>query len=83
MAHMIRFMPESRLDIHIKVLKFVEVDRFSPGSGIDARFFDEQLGSAVGATDYVSRSWNWLLTPIPLSIRRFDFCDCLASTLGW
>ena len=45
-------------------------------------FFDEHLGSAVGAIDYVRGSGNRLLTSIPLSIRGIDFCDCLASTLG-
>jgi len=47
------------------------------------RFFDEQFGSAVGAIAYVRGSGNCLMTSIPLYIRGIDFCDCLASTLGW
>ena len=50
---------------------------------IHPRFFDEQFGSAFEAIDYVRGSENLLLTPIPLQIREFDFCDCFASTLGW
>ena len=50
-----------------------------PGCCLHPRFFDGQLGSAVGAIDYVRGSGNQLL----MTIRGIDFGDCIASSLGW
>ena len=53
------------------------LESMMPGKPDHPRFFDEQLGSAVGAIDYVRGRENGLLTASSLQI-----CE-IESTLGW
>ena len=56
---------KTRFDPALRAGGYAPVFRVQ-GSGFHLRFFDEQLGSAVGAIVYVKGSGNGLLTSIPL-----------------